>query len=129
MLIHERTKRKLRERNKVQEFANNINMTIVNNIYYELCSMEDSSNYTVDSVNTLVEKICDLYSSSCIKSFGDAKQTNPVTCNVKRNLSWFDKKCNAALKKFNRAKCMYKLNKSKANKYLLNSSSKAYKQI
>ena len=42
-------------------------MTIVNKIYYELCCMEDSSNYTVDSVNTLVEEICDLYSSSCIK--------------------------------------------------------------
>ena len=88
MLIHERTKRKLWDRNKVQEFANNIDMTIVNKIYYELCSMEDSSNYTVDSVNTLVEEICNLYSSSCTKCFGEAKQTNPVTCNVKRNLSW-----------------------------------------
>ena len=58
--------------------------------------MEDSSNYTVDSVKTLAEEICNIYSSSCIKGFGDAKQTNHVTCNVKRNFSWFDKKCNAA---------------------------------
>jgi len=44
MLSHERTKRKLWVRNKVQEFANTFDMTIVNKIYYELCSMEDSSN-------------------------------------------------------------------------------------
>ena len=119
---------------KNELFTNNLNIELLAEINQTLqdCTVNDSKN----CINTVTEKISNLFHTSAMKTFSKnnncrrGSENNNVQADNPPTFSkpWFGPQCRKARTSYNTARKTYQLHKNAVNKRKLNTASKFYKQ-
>ena len=115
-------KEKLWDEEKRSIFINNLDDSMINSVLSKINEMENSQDISQPDLNCVAESLEDVYNLSSETSFGSVKRHSQPSENKPPH--WFNRKCKVPRNDFHRAKYLYKIRQTDANKQRLKTCSK-----